>query len=118
MRGAAQERPLLIFRSGSDSHGDRDGLRGESGQVQPELFEDLSVEEPALEVELLVRAGDGDLGSHHPGAGDAEDSLQVLLGPEGAELAAARADDGDRLVPEYRLQARARGPVDRILEAA
>jgi len=63
--------------------------------VQPELFEDLSVEEPALEVELLVRAGDGDLGSHHPGAGDAEDSLQVLLGPEGAELAAARADDGD-----------------------
>src|SRR5690349_95629 len=106
MRGAAEERPLLIFRSGSDSHGDRDGLRGESGQVQPELFEDLSVEEPALEVELLVRAGDGDLGPDDAGARDAEDPLQVLLGPEGTELTGARADDRDRLVAQHAFELR------------
>src|SRR5439155_10236440 len=99
--------------SGSNSVGGRDGLRRESGQVQPELFEDLAVEEAAFAVEPFVRTGDGDLRPDDAGAGDAEDPLQVLLGPESAELARARADDGDRLVPEHGLDWWAGGPVDR-----
>jgi hypothetical protein len=43
--------------------------------VQPELLEDLSVEEPALGVEPLVRAGDRDLRPDDARAGDAEDPL-------------------------------------------
>ena len=61
--------------------------------MQPELGEDFSVEKQALGVEPLVGAGDRDLGPDDPRAGDAEDPLQVLLGPEGAELARARADN-------------------------
>src|SRR5262249_13007646 len=96
----------------------RDGFRSESGQVQPELFEDFSVEEASFGVEPLVRTGDGNLRPDDPGACDAEDPLQVLLGPERAEPARARADDGNRLVAEYSLQPGARRPVDRVLEPA
>src|SRR5574340_159406 len=104
--------------SGGDSLGDRYGFRSESRQVQAELFEELSVEQPAVGVELLLRAGHGDLGADHAGTGDAEDPLQILLRPESAELAGARADDGDRLVAKRRPHPRPGGPVDRVLEAA
>src|SRR3954462_1618056 len=67
-------------------------------------------------LEPFVGAGDGDLRPDDAGADESEALLQVLLGPEGAELARARADDGDRLVPEHGLEPGARGPVDRVLE--
>src|SRR5579859_976538 len=86
--------------------------------MQPELVEDLSVEEPALRVEALLRAADRNLGADNARAGDAEDPLQVLLRPEGAELARAGADHRDRLVAKHRVLPRPRSPVDRVLEAA
>src|SRR5205807_8380611 len=83
-KGAASAAPFFVQPrglesgpvgcSGSDSLGSRDGFRGESGQVQPELFENLSVEETALRVEALVGARHRDLRPDDARAGDAEDA--------------------------------------------
>src|SRR5262249_53663624 len=94
----------------------RDGLPGERRQGQAQPFERLAVEEAALVVEALVRPADGDLRAHDAGAGDSEDPLEILLRPERAELAGARADDRDRLVAERVFEARAGSPVDRVLQ--
>ena len=75
--------------------------------MQPELFENLAVEEPAVRVESLVCTPDRDFRPNDARAGDAEDPLQILLSPEGAELARACADDGDGQVPKNGLEPRA-----------
>src|SRR5262245_50613483 len=115
-----RKRPLTFLpevRSGRDALGRCNGFRRERRQVQPELLEHLAVEQSPFAIEPLVRTRDRDLRPDDAGPGDPEDPLQILLGPEGAELAGARADDGDRLVPQHCLEAGPRGPVDRVLQA-
>ncbi len=85
---------------------------------EPEPVEELAVQQAALRVELLVRAGDGELVPDDAGAGDAEHLPEVGLRPHGAELARAGADHGHGLVAQSALAHRARGPVDRVLQHA
>src|SRR5579862_1602851 len=110
-----RKRPLILCR---DALRNRDCFRGERRQVKPELLEQLTVEETALVVEALGRAADRDLRADGACAGDAEDSLQILLRPQGAELACACAGNRDRLVAEGRVEPRPRCPVDRVLQTA
>src|SRR5437763_11535201 len=103
---------------GGDALVRADRFRGERRQVEAELFEELAVEKASLRIEPLRRAADRDLRADDAGAGDAEDSLEILLRPQRAELAGARADDGDGLVVERARAHRPRCPVDRVLQSA
>src|SRR5258707_6925137 len=115
--GRAAYAALFLCLGGvRDPGGDR--LERKMLEREPEPVEELAVQQAALRVELLVRAGDGELVPDDAGAGDAEHLPEVGLRPHGAELARAGADDGHGLVAQSALAHRARGPVDRILQDA
>jgi len=65
-----------------------------------------------------VRAGNGELAAHDPGARGAQDLAQLLLRPDAAERAGARPDHGHGLVRDRGGATRARCPVDRVLQLA
>src|SRR5262249_52968822 len=69
-------------------------------------------------VERLVRPRDRQLSLHDARSRDSEDAPQVLLRPEGAVLAGARARHSRRLAPRGCVGSRARGPGDGVLEHA
>src|SRR5205085_2183905 len=93
-------------------------LQRQVAEQLAELRVVLGVDEPALRVEPLLRVADRDLSLDDPRTRDAEHLAEIRLRPDAAEGAGGRADHGDGLVPERRLAARPRCPVDGVLEHA
>src|SRR3954452_20957084 len=91
------------------------------GQHAEELLEgvaQIGLDEVAVAAEGAAGLADRQLAVEDVGAGDAEDLLDVRLGPDGAEQAGGGADDGDRLALQRAVGEGAGGPVQRVLEHA